>query len=63
MALATFPRVMLEPSAPVSHWDVDEIVCLRACAMKPEHREWMPEILERLKAAAGSLEPIPGGSL
>ncbi len=54
MALATFPRVMLEPSAPVSHWDVDEIVCLRACAMKPEHREWMPEILERLKAAAGS---------
>ena len=52
LALATFPRVMLEPSAPVSHWDVDEIVCLRACAMKPEHREWMPEILERLRTAA-----------
>jgi tyrosine decarboxylase / aspartate 1-decarboxylase len=52
MALATFPRAMLEASAPVSRWDVDEIVCLRACAMKPEHREWMPEILERLKTAA-----------
>ena len=52
MALASFPRVMLEPSNPVSRWDADEIVCLRACAMKPEHREWMPEILNRLRAAA-----------
>jgi tyrosine decarboxylase/aspartate 1-decarboxylase len=52
LALATFPRVMLEPSAPVSHWDVNEIVCLRACAMKPEHQEWMPEILEKLRRAA-----------
>jgi glutamate/tyrosine decarboxylase-like PLP-dependent enzyme len=48
LALATFPRVMLEPTAPVSQWDDHEIVCLRACAMKPEHREWMPEILSRL---------------
>ena len=54
LALASFPRVMLEPSAPVSRWDADEIVCLRACAMKPEHREWMPEILKRLQAAADS---------
>jgi glutamate/tyrosine decarboxylase-like PLP-dependent enzyme len=52
LALATFPRVMLEPSAPVSRWDADEIVCLRACAMKLEHREWMPEILRRFHAAA-----------
>jgi tyrosine decarboxylase/aspartate 1-decarboxylase len=52
LALASFPRVMLEPSSPVTHWDTDEIVCLRACAMKPEHREWMPEILKRLHAAA-----------
>jgi glutamate/tyrosine decarboxylase-like PLP-dependent enzyme len=48
LALASFPRVMLEPAAPVSRWDADEIVCLRACVMKPEHREWMPEILARL---------------
>ena len=54
MALATFPRLMLEAAAPVSHWDVDEIVCLRACAMKPEHREWMPEILKRLATAASA---------
>jgi glutamate/tyrosine decarboxylase-like PLP-dependent enzyme len=52
LALATVPRVMLEASAPVARWDADEIVCLRACAMKPEHREWMPEILQRLEAAA-----------
>ena len=52
LALATFPRNMLEAAGPVSHWDSDEIVCLRACAMKPEHREWMPEILRRLGEAA-----------
>jgi glutamate/tyrosine decarboxylase-like PLP-dependent enzyme len=55
LALATFPRQMLESSAPVSRWDADEIVCLRACAMKPEHREWMPEILARLQAAVDAL--------
>jgi glutamate/tyrosine decarboxylase-like PLP-dependent enzyme len=54
LALATFPRVMLEGSAPVARWDADEIVCLRACVMKPEHREWMPEILKRLEAAANA---------
>jgi glutamate/tyrosine decarboxylase-like PLP-dependent enzyme len=52
LALATFPRPMLEACRPVSRWDADEIVCLRACAMKPEHREWMPEILRRLGQAA-----------
>jgi glutamate/tyrosine decarboxylase-like PLP-dependent enzyme len=50
-ALASFPRTMLEPCAPVSHWDADEITCLRACMMKPEHRECLPEILSRLRAA------------
>jgi glutamate/tyrosine decarboxylase-like PLP-dependent enzyme len=54
LALATFPRSMAEASRPVSRWDADEIVCLRACAMKPEHREWMPEILRRLDGAAGA---------
>ena len=54
LALATFPRSMLEPSAPVSAWDADEIACLRSCVMKPEHREWMGEILRRLDAATNA---------
>jgi glutamate/tyrosine decarboxylase-like PLP-dependent enzyme len=52
LALATFPRSMAEACLPVSSWDADEIACLRACAMKPEHREWLPEILRRLGEAA-----------
>ncbi|MHB1556429.1 MAG: pyridoxal phosphate-dependent decarboxylase family protein [Isosphaeraceae bacterium] len=52
LALATFPRALCEAARPVQTWDADELVCLRACAMKPEHREWMPEILERLDRAA-----------
>jgi glutamate/tyrosine decarboxylase-like PLP-dependent enzyme len=52
LALATFPRSMAEACRAVSLWDEDEIVCLRACAMKPEHREWIPEILRRLGQAA-----------
>ena len=54
LALATFPRNMVEAANAVKVWDTDEIVCLRACAMKPAHREWMPEILKRLGEAASS---------
>lgn len=52
LALATFPRLMLEACRPVERWDSDTITCLRACVMKPEHRDWMPEILKRWKLAA-----------
>ena len=51
LALASFPRAMVESVAPVDQWDTDEITCLRACVMKPEHGEWMPEIIRRLRAA------------
>jgi tyrosine decarboxylase/aspartate 1-decarboxylase len=55
LALATFPRGMVEPVAPVERWDADQIVCLRACVMKPEHGEWMPEIIQRLRSAVDSV--------
>jgi glutamate/tyrosine decarboxylase-like PLP-dependent enzyme len=55
LALATFPRAMLEPTQPVQHWDADEITCLRACVMKPEHRDWLPRILTILDAAADEI--------
>jgi len=56
LALATFPRVMLEAAHPVDLWDSGELVCLRACAMKPEHRAWMPELVARLDRAARTLQ-------
>jgi glutamate/tyrosine decarboxylase-like PLP-dependent enzyme len=52
LALATLPKAMIEASAPVDVWDDDKITCLRACAMKAEHRQWMPEIVARLGDAA-----------
>jgi glutamate/tyrosine decarboxylase-like PLP-dependent enzyme len=52
LALASFPRVMLDACEPVKRWDADSITCLRACAMKPEHRDWMPAILDRFRQAA-----------
>jgi len=55
-ALATVPPNMAEPAAPVATWDTDGLLCLRACVMKPEHREWMPEILARLDAAARGID-------
>ena len=51
LALATFPRAMVEPCGAIERWDANEVVCLRACVMKPEHREWMPEIVARLQAS------------
>lgn len=52
LALATFPRAMAEGAAPVDAWDVDTLLCLRTCVMKPAHAEWLPEIRARLAAAA-----------
>lgn len=49
LALASFPRAMAAHT--ISDWDADDVMCLRACVMKPEHREWMPEIVKRLKAS------------
>lgn len=59
LALATFPRAMVEASGAVGEWDADKIVCLRACVMKPEHGEWMPEILRRLSASAPVNDKAP----
>ena len=49
LALASFPHAMAARA--ISDWDADDVMCLRACVMKPEHREWMPEIVKRLKAS------------
>ena len=51
LALAKLPRAMVETTGVVNDWDADAVTCLRACAMKPEHRAWMPEIVKRLHAA------------
>src|SRR5262249_46311297 len=51
LALASFPREMLERSRPVENWDANTVTCLRACVMKPEHQDWMPEIWKRLVLA------------
>lgn len=51
LALATLPCTMFAGTAPVAEWDADDLICL-ACVMKPEHGEWMPEIVRRLRLAA-----------
>lgn len=52
LSLVTLPKAMLEGFDAVRTWDANSITCLRACMMKPEHREWMAEILALLNAAA-----------
>ena len=52
LALASFPRVMVDTTGAIQTWDVDSVACLRACCMKPEHHDWMPEILKRFGLAA-----------
>jgi glutamate/tyrosine decarboxylase-like PLP-dependent enzyme len=61
LALAEFPRLMVESAEPVDRWDTGRILCLRACVMKPEQRDWMPEILDRLRQAAGAPSADPEG--
>jgi tyrosine decarboxylase/aspartate 1-decarboxylase len=53
LALASFPRAMVEPCGAIGEWDTGTATCLRSCLMKPEHLAWLPQIVERLKRAMG----------
>jgi tyrosine decarboxylase / aspartate 1-decarboxylase len=55
LALASFPRAMVAGAAPEIRWDAPELVCLRACVMKPEQRDWMPQVLQRLREAVDAV--------
>jgi tyrosine decarboxylase/aspartate 1-decarboxylase len=55
LALVTLPRALCTHADPTAVWDENSLVCLRACAMKPEHLEWMPEIIARLDRALGDV--------
>ncbi len=48
-ALVTLPKKLVEPAGQIMNWDNDEVTCLRACVMKPEHEDWMPRILQELE--------------
>lgn len=52
LALVNLPRSMLEPLSAAREWDAGEVTCIRACVMKPEHGQWMREILARLDQAS-----------
>jgi len=62
LAVAEMPRRMVEPSGAVTSWDADRITCLRACVLKPEHGEWMEDILIRLFAAADDVVADDSGA-
>jgi glutamate/tyrosine decarboxylase-like PLP-dependent enzyme len=54
LAVATLPRALVETCGAIANWDAERAVCLRACVIKPSHREWMPEIIARLRDAASA---------
>jgi len=54
LALTRLPRTLLARWLPADFvWDAEELTCLRACLIKPEHKDWLPEIWARLDAARG----------
>lgn len=52
LALLKLDRSFLERSGMEMDWDQEQVTCLRACLMKPEHLSWMPRIIERLEQIA-----------
>lgn len=50
LALASIPKKLIAENGSFdnSYWDADSVLCLRACLMKPSHKEWLPCILELL---------------
>lgn len=55
LALTGLPREILEARWPELEWDAPRVTCLRACLMKPEHRDWLGPIWERLQSALGEV--------
>lgn len=49
LALVNLPRHLVEQTSSISNWDQEDVTCLRACVMKPEHLEWMPKILNQFQ--------------
>ena len=49
LALISLSRPLLEHHGSDLAWDANEVVCLRSCLMKPEHLDWLAEILRRLE--------------
>ena len=47
---------LCEESGAVQKWDQETLTCLRACVMKPEHRDWVGQILQRIDLVAEQLE-------
>jgi glutamate/tyrosine decarboxylase-like PLP-dependent enzyme len=52
LALITLPRSLLEKCSGIEDWDREDVLCLRACLMKPQHAQWWPQIEDRLTLAA-----------
>ncbi len=51
LAVARFPRSLLEPWWPDVAWRDEQASVLRSCLMKPLHAEWLPALHERLSKA------------
>lgn len=49
MALINLPKTLIQAHWPDIHFDEDNITCLRACFMKPEHLAWMDRIWEKFE--------------
>ena len=47
LAVATFPKAMLQPGWDID-WNDEQVACLRSCLMKAEHLEWIEHIWQTL---------------
>jgi glutamate/tyrosine decarboxylase-like PLP-dependent enzyme len=51
LALLRVPAVLAQVWWPALGADVETVTALRSCLMKPEHKDWLPDIIEILDAA------------
>jgi glutamate/tyrosine decarboxylase-like PLP-dependent enzyme len=57
LALISLPKSLVQHRLEIEDWDRNDVVCLRACLMKPAHAHWWPEIERRLSLAAQQILP------
>ncbi|WP_437205379.1 pyridoxal phosphate-dependent decarboxylase family protein [Planctomicrobium sp. SH664] len=49
LSLLKLPQSCLESLQAIAEWDEPEVTCLRSTLMKPEHLEWLPDMIHILE--------------
>lgn len=62
LSVLRYPSRLVKPFWPEVEFDVDEVVLIRSCLMKPSHLDWLDRIKETLEMVLDDMPEMPSTS-